>query len=104
MMNKRTVWITYNDRRKDMSNADRYGELKDVFSSIGKEYNGDKLIAHARSVLKNWQPGDYLLVVGDPALVGLCMVVISEMDEEVNLLRWDRNNFEYAPLTFNFMP
>lgn len=103
-MNKRTVWVTYNDRRKNMSNAEKFGELKDVFSSIGKEYNPDKLIQHARTVLKNWQPGDYLLVVGDPALVGICMVVISEIDDEINLLKWDRINFEYIPMTLNFMP
>jgi len=103
-MNKRTVWVTYNDRRKDMSNAENFGQLKDVFSAIGKEYNTDKLIKHARTVLKNWQPGDYLLVVGDPALVGICMVVICEMDLEVNLLKWDRINFEYTPTTLNFLP
>jgi len=100
--NKQTCWVVYNDTRKNMNAAEKFGVLKDVFSSVGKNYNGDKLIEHARRVLSNWQPGDYLLLVGDPALCGICMSVALEYDDEINILRWDRNNFDYVPLKLNF--
>lgn len=101
-MNQNTCWVVYNDSRKNMSAAEKYGQLKDVFSSVGRVYNGDKLIEHARRVLQNWQPGDYLLLVGDPTLCGICMAVALEYEEEINVLRWDRSNFDYTPLKLNF--
>lgn len=102
--NTRTVWVVYADKRKNMSAAEKFGELKDVFSSVPRTYNSDKLIEHARRVLSNWQNGDYLLMVGDPVLCGICISVALEFDEyeEVNVLRWDRDNFEYTPLRLNF--
>ena len=102
MSNTSTVFVVYNDTRKNMSAAEKFGQLKDVFSSVGRVYNGDKLIEHARRVLDGWQPGDYLLLVGDPALCGICMAVALESEEEINVLRWDRTNFDYVPLRLNF--
>jgi len=101
-MNERNVFVVYNDSRKDFSAAEKYGQLKDVFSSVGRVYHGDKLIEHARRVLRNWQPGDYLLLVGDPTLCGICMSAVLEKEGEVEVLRWDRNNFEYVPLRLDF--
>ena len=97
-----TVYVVYNDTRKNMKAAEKFGVLKDIFSSVGRIYNGDKLIEHARRVLADWQPGDYLLMVGDPSLCAICTAVALEMDEEITVLRWDRTNFEYIPLQLNF--
>jgi len=102
MSNEKQVFVVYNDTRKNMSAAEKFGKLKDVYSSVGRVYNGDKLIEHARRVLDNWQPGDYLLLVGDPTLCGICMAVALESEEEINVLRWDRVNFDYVPLRLNF--
>ena len=101
-MNQSTVFVVYNDARKNMSAAEKFGNLKDVFTSVGRVYNGDKMIEHARRVLKDWQPGDFLLMVGDPTLCAICMSVALEYDEEINVLRWDRVNFDYTPLVLNF--
>ena len=101
-INKATVYVVYNDSRKNMSAAEKFGQLKDVYSSVGRVYNGDKLIEHARRVLDNWHPGDYLLLVGVPTLCGICMAVALEAEEEINVLRWDRVNFDYVPLKLNF--
>lgn len=103
-MNDRNVFVVYNDSRKDMSAAEKYGKLKDVFSSVGRQYNGDKLIEHARRVLRNWEAGDYLLLVGDPTLCCICAAVALEMEGEINVLRWNRDSFEYTPLRLNFEP
>ena len=103
-MNNKTVWVVYNDTRKNMSAAEKFGAMKDVFSSVGRVYNGDKLLEHARRVLQNWQDGDHLLLVGDPTLCAICMAVALEFSEteEIDILRWDRNNFDYTPLKLNF--
>lgn len=100
--NQRTVFVVFADHRKDFSKAEEFGQLRDVFSSVGRNYNASALIEHARHVLGQSQPGDYLLVVGDPTLVGICMVVMAELDGRMNLLRWDRDDFRYSPLSLDF--
>lgn len=100
-MNK--VWITFNDRRKNFSAAEEYGELREVFSSVGKQYNPVALIEHARRVLDKVEEGDSLLVVGDPTLVAICTVVMCEvLDGKAKLLRWDRDNLRYSPVELDF--
>jgi hypothetical protein len=101
-MNQRTVFVVYADKRKDLSKAEQYGTMKEVFSSLGKTYNPDALIEHARHVLDAAQEGDYLLVVGDPTLCGICMAVMLERLETVSVLRWDRYNLQYVPLLLDF--
>lgn len=100
--NRKTVWVVFNDTRKDFSKALEFGALKDVFSSLGKVYNPEALVEHARHVLSSYKEGDYLLVVGDPTLVGICMVVLSEKNETFNVLRWDRDNFKYVSMPLYF--
>lgn len=98
-----SVFIVYNDRRKDFSKAEIFGELRDIFSSVGRNYDGKILIEHARSVLGKAEPGDYLLLVGDPALCSICTTVMCEMLEgHCNILRWNRDHMEYTPLQLDF--
>jgi len=101
-MSKPTVYVVYNDKRKDMSKAEKFGELKDVFSSTGRTFNGEVLIEHARHVLSKAKEGDYLLIVGDPALCGICMVAMADQLGTFDILRWDRDNFQYLASTLNF--
>lgn len=104
--NTRNVWVVYADTRKDFSSAEKFGQLKDVFnySVTGKSYDSDKLIAYARNVLNNWKDGDYLLMVGDPSLCAICLAVALEYDSfgQINILRWNRDTYDYVPLYCNF--
>lgn len=96
--NQKTVYVVYNDRRKDFSKAEHFGQLRDVFSSVGKHYNGAALIDHARHVLRHMHEGDYLLMVGDPTLCVIASIAASEVQDNLNLLRWNREEFKYEPL------
>lgn len=104
--NTRNVWVVYADNRKDFSSAEKFGQLKDVFtySIVGKTYNSDKLISYARHVLANYKDGDYLLMVGDPSLCAICLAVALEYDSfgQINVLRWNRDSYDYVPLYCNF--
>ena len=97
-----TVYVVQVDYTKDLSDAKKYGSLRAVFGNPRKPYDTGAMIAEARKVLGNWKPGDYLLMVGDPALCAVCMSIITEEDGEVKVLSWDRNTFQYLPTTWNF--
>lgn len=101
-MNTNKVWIVYDDRRKDFSKAERYGELRDIFSSVGRNYDGPTLIEHARHVLAASEPTDYILMVGDPSLCAICTTAMVELHGGANLLRWNRDKLQYDPLELDF--
>lgn len=100
--NSKTVFVVQVDNNKDLSDAKRYGALRGVFGKPRKPYNTDKMINKARRVLADWQPGDYLLMIGDPALCAVCMSVVSENHGLINLLSWDRDMFSYIPQRWDF--
>lgn len=102
LSNSRTVFVAQIDNNKDLSDAKRYGSLRAVFANPRKPYDTDSLLAKARNVLSLWVPGDYLLMLGDPALCSVCMAVVAENHGDINLLSWDRNTFQYMPSRWNF--
>jgi hypothetical protein len=97
-----TVWLVSYDRRRDYSAADAYGDVRHVFSSIGREFNGRAAIEHARTVLRAMHPDDYLVMAGDPALCAICVTVAAELLGTCLLLRWDKNKLSYSELRLNF--
>ena len=97
-----TVWIVQVDRRRDYSAAEEYGELKEVFSSINRAFEPKAAIEHARRVLKNMQPGDYLAMAGDPALCAICVTVAAEYFGSCEILRWDKQKLNYSTMLLQF--
>lgn len=100
--NTRTVYVVQVDNNKDLSDAKKYGALRAVFANPRKPYDTDAMISKARHILKDWQAGDYLLMIGDPALCAICTALVSEMVGRVDLLSWDRNTFQYVPQEWYF--
>lgn len=96
------VYVVQVDHTKDLSDAKRYGTLRAVFGNPRKPYDTGLMVAEARKVLDKWKSGDYLLMVGDPALCAVCMSIITEDDGEVKVLSWDRNTFQYLCTIWNF--
>jgi len=97
------VWVVYADRRKDMTTAEKYGQLTDMFTG---RVDYSRAVEHARKMMSRYKRGDHILIVGDPALCGIAMTVALEyapVDEQVlSILRWDRDELEYRPEVFDF--
>ena len=100
--NIRTVFVVQVDNSKDLSDARRFGQLRAIFSRPRKPYNTRMMIAKARRVLSEWEPGDYLLMVGDPSLCAICAALVTEQDYKLNLLSWDRELFQYITHQWDF--
>lgn len=101
--NSRVVYVVQVDNSKDLSDAKRYGQLRAIFGKPRKPYDTSGMIARARRLLKDWVPGDYLLMIGDPTLCAVCMTVVAEFDDRINILSWNRDTFEYVPQIWDFV-
>ena len=97
----------------DLSDAARYGKLRILFEDGDKpQFQPDHAIKKARERLEGFGPNDYILWAGggDPIAVMIACTVASEMSDEINILRWERNQNArasdtqvgfYMPVTLN---
>ncbi len=45
---------------------------------------------------------DYLLLTGDPAIIGVACSIVSDMTNgKYNLLKWDKQERQYYPIEIN---
>ncbi len=52
--------------------------------------------------LKDYQLSDYLLLTGDPAIIGVACSIVSEITNgKYNLLKWDKQERKYYPVEIN---
>jgi hypothetical protein len=71
-------------------------ELSQIIFSPGP------LIFKLRKLLKDFRPEDYLLLTGDPAIIGVACSIVSDITNgKYNLLKWDRQERQYYPIKIN---
>ena len=71
-------------------------ELSQIIFSPGP------LIFKLRKGLKNFTTDDYLLLTGDPAIIGVACSIVSDMTNgKYNLLKWDKQERKYYPIAIN---
>ncbi len=51
--------------------------------------------------LIDFNDDDYLLLVGDPAAIGLCCAVAAAINGRFTVLKWDRQEMTYYPVSFD---
>ena len=60
------------------------------------------LVFKLRKLLKDYQPDDYLLLTGDPAIIGVACSVVSDITNgRYKLLKWDKQERRYYPIQIN---
>jgi len=60
------------------------------------------LIFKLRALLKNYTSEDFLLLTGDPAIIGVACSIVSDMTNgKYKLLKWDKQERKYYPIDIN---
>ena len=83
--------------------AQKYGKLK-VLLKEGSQiiFSPGPAIFELRRLLKNYTPNDYLLLSGDPSIIGIACAIVSDMTNgKFKVLKWDRQEQMYYPLEIN---
>ena len=80
-----------------------YGEVKSLLPELSQIiFSPGPLIFKLRKLLKDFRPDDYLLLTGDPAIIGVACSIVSDITNgKYNLLKWDRQERKYYPIKIN---
>jgi hypothetical protein len=83
--------------------AAEYGTFKFLLPELSQIiFSPGPLIFKLRKALKDFSEGDYLLLTGDPAIIGVACSIVSDMTNgKYNLLKWDKQERKYYPITIN---
>ena len=83
--------------------ASKYGEFKFLLPEFSQIiFSPGPLIFKLRQSLKDFGEKDYLLLTGDPAIIGVACSIVSDMTNgKYNLLKWDKQEKKYYPIEIN---
>ena len=83
--------------------ASEYGDFKFLLPELSQIiFSPGPLIFKLRNSLKNFKEGDYLLLTGDPAIIGVACSIVSDITNgKYNLLKWDKQERKYYPIEIN---
>ena len=77
--------------------ASEYGKFKFLLPELSQIiFSPGPLIFKLRKELKNYKTSDYLLLTGDPAIIGVACSIVSDITNgKYNLLKWDKQERKY---------
>ena len=83
--------------------ASQYGKFKFLLPEFSQIiFSPGPLVFKLRKGLKDFKEGDHLLLIGDPALIGVACSIVSDITNgKYNLLKWDKQERKYYPIEIN---
>ena len=83
--------------------ASQYGSFKFLLPELSQIiFSPGPLIMRLRRGLKDYRSNDYLLLTGDPAIIGVACSIASDITNgKYNVLKWDKQERRYYPITIN---
>ena len=82
------------------STSGKFNFLLPEFSQM--IFSPGPLIFKLRKGLKNYTSEDYLLLTGDPAIIGVACSIVSDITNgKYNVLKWDKQERKYYPIEIN---
>jgi hypothetical protein len=100
---KPTVFLVQENPYINVLGAAEYGDIVVLFES-GQQimFSPQPAIRKLKRKLKDFDDGDYLLMMGDPAAMGIACCVAAEMNRgRFNILKWDKKQQRYYPVSIN---
>ena len=83
--------------------ASEFGELKVLLPETSQIIlSPGPLVFKLRKLLKNYNSNDFLLLTGDPAIIGVACSIVSDITNcKYKLLKWDKQERRYYPIQIN---
>ena len=100
--------MRYDERRKglvsrfNLEPAKQYGELVFLLDTAAEPFNPEPVLKVLRERLEPITAEDYLLLVGNPCLIGWATAIAADRtDGDVNLLQWRARERRYLAVSAN---
>ena len=83
--------------------AAEYGTFKFLLPELSQMiFSPGPLIFKLRKGLKDYTNEDFLLLTGDPAIIGVACAIVADITAgKFNLLKWDKQERKYYPIHIN---
>ena len=83
--------------------AAQFGTFKFLLPELSQIiFSPGPLIFKLRKGLQNYKPTDFLLLTGDPAIIGVaCSIVSDKTNGKYQLLKWDKQERKYYSIKIN---
>ena len=87
----------------NIMSASKYGKFKFLLPEFSQIiFSPGPLIFKLRKGLQNYKPRDFLLLTGDPAIIGVACSIVSDITNgKYQLLKWDKQERKYYPIQIN---
>ena len=100
---KPTVFLIQENPYINVLSAQEYGDIVLLFES-GQQimFSPQPAIKKLRRKLKDFDDNDYLLMMGDPAAMGIACCIASDMNRgRFKILKWDKIQKKYYSVSIN---
>ena len=100
---KPTVFLVQENPYINVLGAADYGDIVVLFDS-GQQimFSPQPAIKKLRRKLKDFDDNDYLLMMGDPAAMGIACCIASDMNRgRFKILKWDKIQKKYYSVSIN---
>lgn len=83
-----------------INKAEKWGNLKFILSPSAHPFNPDLVLGDIHEKLLDFSDNDHLLLIGNPALIGMATAVAAYYnDGAVKLLQWSGRHNEYTEIS-----
>ncbi len=95
-----TVYVVQEVQGRNIASARQYGNFEVLLPSNTQiMLSASPSVRRMKSVLHDYKDGDYLLLMGDPAAIGVaCSIAAFYNRGKYSILKWDRQEGLYYPV------
>ena len=88
-------------RFTSIKKAERWGEIEYLLSPSAHPFNPELVLGDLHEKLSRFSDSDYLLLIGNPGLIGMATSLAAYYNEgRVRLLQWSGRHNEYTEISF----
>ena len=99
-----TVYVVQKpSANKNILSAAKYGEFEFILGDFPDlMFSPGPTVSMVRKKLKDFSDDDYLLLIGDPAAIGICVhYALHNNTGRAKLLKWDNRDYKYNIIEVN---
>jgi len=83
----------------DLSPAREFGELVYLLGPKAAPFRPDTVVPELKEKLETFGDEDFLLLIGNPVLIGLASILAAEANEgSLTMLQWSGKDQKYMPI------